>query len=423
MFVDKAKIQVSSGNGGNGAASFRREKFVPAGGPDGGDGGRGGDVVLRATTNENTLIDYKYKKHFRANHGSHGRGKKQHGKNAENLILKVPVGTIVRNINGEIMADLSEENEEFMVVKGGRGGRGNARFVSSTKRAPQVSEKGEPGKEMEIQLELKLIADVGLVGFPNVGKSTILSIVSQAQPKVGNYHFTTTSPNLGVVKVKDQSFVMADIPGLIEGAHTGAGLGLSFLRHIERTKVLIHVLDMSGLEGRDPFKDFLSINKELVQYNEFLKDLPQLIALNKFDLVQEKQQELKQFKSKLKAAGLSYPVFPVSAANNEGLDELLIATLQELQKAPKKVKKFDIEYKITDDLQEQNFTVRNENGVYVVEGEHIEKVLAMTNLDNYDSLYRFHKIMEKSGVVKALREKGASEGDTIRISDFEFDFV
>ncbi|WP_353894319.1 GTPase ObgE [Proteinivorax hydrogeniformans] len=422
MFVDKVKIFVSSGNGGNGAASFRREKFVPAGGPDGGDGGRGGDVILKATTNENTLIDYRFKKHFRAKHGAHGQKKNQHGKNAENLVLEVPVGTVVRNLDGKVMADLSEENEEFTVVKGGRGGRGNSRFVSSTRRAPQVSEKGEPGKEIEIELELKLIADVGLVGFPNVGKSTILSIVSQAQPKIGNYHFTTTNPNLGVAKVREQSFVMADIPGLIEGAHTGAGLGLSFLRHIERTKVLIHVIDVSGLEGRDPFEDFLNINTELVQYNEHLKSLPQIIALNKIDLVNN-LEVVEQFKEKLKDAGYSYEVYPISASTKRGLDELLKTTVELLQKSSKQVKKFEVEIEPVDEIEDQSFTVRNENGVYVVEGKHIERVLAMTNLDNYDSLFRFHQILKKAGIEKALREKGAEEGDTVRISDFEFDFI
>lgn len=420
MFVDKVKIYLKAGDGGNGAATFRREKYVDMGGPDGGDGGKGGSVIFFADHSVNTLLDYKYKKHHKAQNGVNGLRKNMHGKNAENLILKVPVGTIIREAQTQdLMVDLSYPGQEAVIAKGGRGGRGNARFVSATRQAPQIAEKGEPGQELEVILELKILADVGLIGFPNVGKSTLLSKVTAAEPKIGNYHFTTLHPNLGVAKVRDKSFVLADIPGLIEGAHQGAGLGLQFLRHIERTRMLLHIVDISGSENRDPYQDFLSINNELNQYNQRFSELPQVVVANKIDLLESPDKAINDFQQKI---GEKYKVFSISAATKSGVEELMSYIATELETIPK-VELFKAEdFKIYVPQGEERFTITKENDTFVVEGKNIEKLVMMTNFDNHDSLLRFHRIFKKSGIEDALRKKGVKEGDTVRILNLEFEF-
>ncbi|SHJ95170.1 GTP-binding protein [Anaerobranca californiensis DSM 14826] len=419
MFIDKVKIYIKAGDGGDGAATFRREKYVDMGGPDGGDGGDGGSVIFVADPNVNTLLDYKYKKHYKAQGGGKGQKKNKHGKNGENLYLKVPVGTVIREAETlGVIADLIEPGQQAVVAKGGRGGRGNARFATSTRQAPKIAEPGELGEELEVILELKVLADVGLVGFPNVGKSTLLSVVTSAQPKIGNYHFTTLHPNLGVVKVKDKSFVLADIPGLIEGAHQGAGLGLQFLRHIERTRMLVHVVDISGSEQRDPYKDFLTINNELLQYNERFALLPQVVAANKIDLVEDVEKTLKDFREKI---GDKYKVFPISAATKEGVEDLFNYLAAQLDVIPK-VQLFKAEdFKIYKPKEEEEFTITKDGDIFVIEGKKVEKLLRMTNFDNYDSLLRFQRILKKSGIEEALRQKGVKEGDTVRILNLEFE--
>ncbi|QNO13593.1 GTPase ObgE [Alkalicella caledoniensis] len=420
MFVDKTKIYVKAGDGGHGAATFRREKYVAYGGPDGGDGGTGGSIIFRADPNINTLIDFRFKRKHKAENGVNGARKKCHGRRGENLVLNIPVGTIVREAQtGHLIADLSEEGQEEIIVKGGRGGRGNARFVNSVRQAPTIAERGEPGVEIEVLLELKLLADVGLVGFPNVGKSTFLSKVTKAEPKIGNYHFTTIHPNLGVAKAKDKSFVIADIPGLIEGAHEGAGLGLQFLRHIERTRMLLHVIDISGSENRDPYEDFTSINNELKMYNEKLAELPQVIVANKIDLLEDSTQVIEEFKAKINN---QYEIFPLSAATKEGIEDLLNYLATKLETIPK-VEIFKAEdFKVYKPEPEEEFTISKDNEVFVVHGKNIEKLVAMTNFDNTDSVLRFQRIFRKIGIEDALRQKGVKEGDTVRILDMEFDF-
>lgn len=420
MFVDKTNISVKAGDGGNGAATFRKEKFVAHGGPDGGDGGVGGSVIFKADPNVNTLIDFRFQKKHKAENGVSGARKKRHGKKGEDLILNVPVGTIVREAKtGDLIADLSEEGQQEVIAKGGRGGRGNTRFVNSVRQAPTISERGEPGIELEMTLELKLLADIGLVGFPNVGKSTFLSKVTKAEPKIGDYHFTTIHPNLGVAKVKDKSFVIADIPGLIEGAHKGAGLGLQFLRHIERTRMLVHVIDISGSEKRDPYEDFVSINNELALYNEKLADLPQIIVANKIDLLEDSSQVIEEFKAKIDN---KYKVFSVSAATKQGIEELLNYLASQLDIIPK-VEIFKAEeFKVYKPVEEEEFTITRDNEVFEVHGKNIERLVAMTNFDNDDSILRFQRIFRKSGIEEALREKGVKQGNTVRILDMEFDF-
>lgn len=420
MFVDKVKIYLKAGDGGNGAATFRREKYVDMGGPDGGDGGKGGSIIFQADHSVNTLLDYKYKKHHKAANGVNGLRKNRHGKNAENHILKVPVGTVVREAHSQnLIADLTSSGQQQVIAKGGRGGRGNARFVSATRQAPQIAEKGEPGQELEVILELKILADVGLIGFPNVGKSTLLSKVTSAEPKIGNYHFTTLHPNLGVAKVKDKSFVLADIPGLIEGAHQGAGLGLQFLRHIERTRMLLHIVDVSGSEEREPYQDFLSINNELLQYNQRFAELPQIVVANKIDLLEDPEKVVKEFKAKI---GDQYEVFPLSAATKTGVEELMTYIAYKLENIPK-VELFKAEdFKIYKPEEEEQFTISKDNDTFVIEGKNIEKLVMMTNFENHDSLLRFHRIFKKSGIEDALRKKGVKEGDTVRILNLEFEF-
>lgn len=426
MFVDVVKIYVKAGDGGNGQKAFRREKFVPQGGPAGGDGGKGGNIIIEVDEGLRTLLDFRYQKHFKADRGEHGRSKAQHGANAEDKIIKVPPGTvIIDDDTKEVLADLTRHQQQVIVAKGGRGGRGNMRFATPANPAPDMSEKGEPGEERYLNLELKVLADVGLAGFPSVGKSTLLSIVSKAKPKIADYHFTTLTPNLGVVEVVDgRSFVMADLPGLIEGAHLGAGLGHQFLRHIERTRVIVHVVDMAGTEGRDPYEDWLKINKELEQYNLKLLERPQLIAANKMD-ISEAEENLKLFREQI---GENYKVFPISAVTNVGINELLYAIADKLDEIPVTPLVEEIEeeerkiYK-HQPKQETEFTIRRENEIYVVESEKIEKLFKMTDFTQDESVQRFGRLLRKMGVDDELRKMGAKNGDSVKIADFEFEFV
>lgn len=429
MFVDVAKIYVKGGDGGDGIVSFRREIYVPMGGPAGGDGGDGGDVIFRVDEGLRTLMDFRYQRHFKAPRGEKGRNKNQHGANAEDMVVRVPPGTVVINDDTqEIIADLTRQGQEVVVAKGGRGGRGNTRFVTIGNTAPEIAEKGEEGQERWIVLELKVMADVGLVGFPSVGKSTLLSVVSAAQPKIGAYHFTTLTPNLGVVDVGEgRSFVMADLPGLIEGAHQGVGLGHEFLRHVERTRVIVHVVDMSGSEGRDPYDDWVKINDELKQYNEKLAQRPQIVVANKMD-IPEAEENLVEFKRKLAEHGV-HEVVPISAASREGVQALLYKVADLLETIPEQPQIEDIKdiaerkvYKF-EKQEENSFTIRRENDMFIVESPGIEKTIKRMNLNSQDALLRFGYLIRKWGVEKALREKGAKDGHLVRIGDFEFEFV
>ncbi|HHV65137.1 MAG TPA: GTPase ObgE [Peptococcaceae bacterium] len=421
MFYDRSKIYVKAGDGGSGAVSFRREKYVPLGGPDGGDGGRGGDIVLLADEGLRTLVDFRYKRHYKAERGEHGQGKDKHGKSGEDLILRIPVGTVVIDeATGEILADLTKHGQKVVIAKGGRGGRGNARFISNTNKAPTVAEKGEPGEERWLLLELKLLADVGLVGFPNVGKSTLISRVSAARPKIANYHFTTLVPNLGVVKVGDESFVMADIPGIIEGAHTGAGLGHEFLRHIERTRLLLHILDISGSEGRNPLEDFEIINKELKEYSPALAERKMLVVANKMD-VPGATENLPKLKEALQDR---YEIFPISAVTGEGIKELLHRIIQILPQVP------PIEFSASPDKhrvvraeREDRFVLeRLEDGKFVLKGKEIEKHAAMAYLETEDGIMRFQNILKAMGVYDALKAEGIKDGDQVIIGTLELEW-
>lgn len=427
MFVDKVKVFVKGGDGGNGQVAFRREKFVPAGGPAGGDGGRGGDVIFVVDEGLHTLMDLRYKRHYRAPRGEHGRGKSQHGADAEPLKVRVPPGTVLSDADtGDVITDLTEQGEEAVVARGGRGGRGNIRFATAANPAPSISENGEPGEERWLICELKVLADVGLVGYPNVGKSTLLSVVSAAKPKIAAYHFTTLSPNLGVVDVGDgRRFVLADLPGLIEGAHQGIGLGLQFLQHIERTRVIIHVLDMAGSEDRDPYADWQQINKELEQYQQDLSKRPQIVAANKMDLPGA-TKNLEQFRQK---AGASVPVVPISAVREDGVQDLLYKVADTLDDLSQRTPDPDEPspsahkiYRMTED-EEDAFRVRHEGKAFVVEGKSLEKLINMTNFSYHDSVERFARILKRMGVDAELRNKGAQDGDTVRIGEFEFEFV
>lgn len=424
MFVDHVKIFVKGGDGGNGMVAFRREKYEPKGGPAGGDGGRGGDVVFRVNEGLRTLMDFRYQKHFKAKRGEHGRSKSQHGRGADPLVVNVPPGTVVRNADtGEVITDLTQQNQEMVIARGGRGGRGNLRFASPQNPAPHVAENGEPGEEFWVELELKLLADVGLIGYPSVGKSTLLSTVSAARPKIGAYHFTTIHPNLGVVEVNDgRSFVMADLPGLIEGAHEGTGLGHQFLRHVERTRVLVHVVDMAGSEGRDPYQDWKNICEELTMYRKSLADRPQLVAANKMDLPGA-EENLEAFRD---LVGEQVPVYPISAATRQGIKELLYAVADLLDSLPAQVEVEEEEkpdrkiYKSRE--AEEPFTIRKENEIFVVEGKRVEKLVKMTNFQYEESVRRFAHILKEMGVDDALRAEGARRGDTVQILNMEFDF-
>ncbi|OEF98032.1 GTPase ObgE [Vulcanibacillus modesticaldus] len=426
MFVDVVKIYVKAGDGGNGQKAFRREKYVPLGGPAGGDGGKGGDIILEVDEGLRTLLDFRYQKHFKADRGEHGRSKGQHGANAEDKIIKVPPGTVVIDDDTkEVLADLTHHGQQVVIAKGGRGGRGNMRFATPANPAPDIAEKGEPGEERYITLELKVLADVGLAGFPSVGKSTLLGTVSKAKPKIAAYHFTTLMPNLGVVDVGDgRSFVMADLPGLIEGAHLGAGLGHQFLRHIERTRIIVHVVDMSGIEGRDPYEDWIKINNELEQYNLKLMERPQIIAANKMDIPQA-EENLVEFRKKV---GDKYPIYPISAATGQGIQELLFAVADMLDQIPieplvEEVVEEERKIYKHKPKEEVEFTIRRENEIFVIESKKIEKLFKMTDFNQYDSVQRFARILRKMGVDDQLRKMGAKNGDSVRIADYEFEFV
>ncbi|WP_010270783.1 GTPase ObgE [Paenibacillus senegalensis] len=431
MFVDKAKIYVKAGDGGDGIVAFRREKYVPEGGPAGGDGGRGGDVIFRVDEGLRTLMDFRYKRHFKAQPGVKGRNKSMHGANAEPLIVRVPPGTVVIDDDTqEIIADLVHHNQEVVVAKGGRGGRGNTRFVTASNTAPEISENGEEGQERWVVLELKVMADVGLVGFPSVGKSTLLSVVSAARPKIADYHFTTLTPNLGVVDAGEgRSFVMADLPGLIEGAHTGVGLGHEFLRHVERTRVIVHVVDMSAGEGRDPYDDWLKINEEVRLYNAKLENRPQLVVANKMDMPQA-EENLQEFRTKLKDNHGIEKVYPISAAAHQGVQELVYAIADQLDQLPEELTVEEVAaveerkiYRYETNKEENDFTIHRENDIFVVESASIEKLMKRTNFGSHDAVLRFGRILRKMGVDQELRKRGATDGQTIRIGDFEFEFV
>ncbi|OPX87932.1 MAG: GTPase ObgE [Pelotomaculum sp. PtaB.Bin104] len=421
MFYDKAKVFVKGGDGGNGCVAMRREKYVPRGGPWGGDGGGGGDVILRADEGLRTLVDFRYKRHYKADRGRHGEGKNKHGVSGDDLIIRVPAGTLVRDAEtGEMLADLVSDGQEVVVARGGRGGRGNAHFATQNNKAPRLAEKGEPGEERWLSLELKLLADVGLIGFPNAGKSTLISKVSAARPKIASYPFTTIQPNLGVVRLKDdRSFVVADIPGLIEGAHAGTGLGHEFLRHIERTRLLIHVLDTAGSEGRDPVDDFQITNRELTLYNPVIGKKPQVIAANKIDL-DFAAQNLQRLRENY---GDKYEIFPVSAVSGSGLDALIYRVAHLLEEIPPEpVAIVETQGPVVHTLQ-QRFTITHEEGCFVVEGKEIERHVAMTDLNLEESVERLQRIMHRMGIDSALKDAGAKEGDTVKIGKFEFEYV
>lgn len=433
LFLDTAKIEVRAGKGGDGAVAFRREKYVPDGGPAGGDGGRGGDIIFRVDEGLATLMDFRYNRIFRAKPGEKGMNKGMHGRGADDLIVKVPQGTTVKdNETGRVIVDLIEKDQEFIVAKGGRGGRGNIRFATPRNPAPEVAENGEPGDQTWLLLELRVLADVGLVGFPSVGKSTLLSVVSNARPKIGAYHFTTITPNIGMVQIGyEKSFVMADMPGLIEGAHSGAGLGIEFLRHIERTRVLLHVLDMSGAEGREPFEDYQAINNELESYNLRLLERPQLIVANKMDMP-DSQENLEDFKKKL-SENLSEEeipmIFPVSGITKEGLQPLLSATSELLTTTPEfplydEKELADLEAYYGFKEEEEAFTIsRDDDAVWRLSGDALTKLFQMTNFDHDESVMKFARQLRGLGVDEKLREQGAKDGDLVRIEKFEFEFI
>ena len=429
MFVDRAKIMIKSGKGGDGAVTFRREPFVPQGGPDGGDGGKGGDVIFQADRNLRTLMDFKYKRKYEAEAGQNGMKKKRFGKAGENLVIKVPMGTvIIDEASGTVMKDLTEDGQSFVAAKGGKGGRGNVHFKNSVRQAPNFAEAGGVAKERNIILELKLIADVGLVGFPNVGKSSLLAVSTSAQPKIANYHFTTIDPNLGVVQLYDTSFVMADIAGIIEGASEGLGMGFKFLKHIERTKVLIHVVDVSGSEGRNPIDDFNKINKELEAYSPRILKKPQLVAANKIDMIDEDDPKYLEFKAYVEEHG--YKFFPISAPLNLGVEELLAAALNELKRIEANpepeddpVEYFDFEADENDpDYRDIYVSYDEDDDVYVLEGKQLTKIFNSTNFNDMGSLRYLYKYIEKNGAIEKLKEMGLEEGDNIRIQNYEFEF-
>ncbi len=419
MFIDKVKIYIKAGNGGNGSASLHTEKFVANGGPDGGDGGKGGDIVFVATTAENTLNAFHFQKHFRAEDGENGSRKNCYGKQGKDLIVKVPVGTVVKNANGDIVADMYADGQTQIIANGGKGGRGNRHFATARRQSPSFAEHGVVTKEHEITLELKTIADVGLVGFPNVGKSTLLSVVSDAKPKIANYHFTTLSPNLGVVGYYDTSFVMADIPGLIEGASEGAGLGHSFLRHIERTRILVHVVDISGSEGRNPIDDFTTINNEIFSYDTELKHLPMIVVANKMDMPGA-EENLVAFKKKF---GKKYKIVPMTTIIHEGAEELLEILVQTLDKLPP-AKPLEFVPVSLDKEEEETYSIEKlEDDVYEVTGGLVEILSRKVNLDDYDSFRYFQRVLKDKGVIADLRKNGAKDGDTVIVGDIEFDFI
>ena len=422
MFIDQVSVYVKAGDGGNGMAAFRREKYVPKGGPAGGDGGNGGDVIFEVDEGINTLIDFRYNRHFKADRGENGMSKSKHGRNTEALVVPVPPGTVVYDEDtNELLADLTEHGQRAVIVKGGRGGRGNIRFATSKNPAPTLSENGEPGEERNIRVELKVIADVGLVGFPSVGKSTLLSVVSAARPKIADYHFTTLSPNLGVVDTEDgRSFVMADLPGLIEGAHEGVGLGHQFLRHVERTRLIVHLIDMASIEGRNPYDDYVKINEELKQYDDVLMEKKQIIVANKMDMP-EAEENLAEFREKI---GADIDVIPISSFTRKGLDVLLYKIADTLDTIPKHTAVIEDTVVIEPKPQEKPFTVsRDDDGAFVLQGNEIEKLFKMTDFTTDEGVKRFARQIRHMGVDNELRKRGAQDGDTVRLLDFEFEFI
>ena len=425
MFADRAKIYIRSGKGGDGHVSFRRELYVPNGGPDGGDGGRGGDVIFEVDKGLNTLVDFRHKTKYKAQDGEEGGKKRCHGKDAKDLILKVPEGTVIREAEtNKVIADMSGENQRQIILKGGKGGLGNMHFATSTMQVPTDAPPGKPAQELWVNLELKVIADVGLVGFPNVGKSTFLSRVTNAQPKIANYHFTTLSPNLGVVDLEGaKGFVSADIPGLIEGASEGVGLGHEFLRHVERTKMMIHVVDAAGIEGRDPVEDIYKINAELEAYNKEISMRPQVIAANKVDLIySEDEDPIQRLRDEFEPKGIK--VFPISGVTGEGLSDLLYYVNNELQKLDDKPIVFEQEYFPEEEIIHMDlpYTVEKEDDVFVVEGPKIEKMLGYTNLDSEKGFAFFQKFLKETGILEQLENAGVQEGDTIRMYGLQFEY-
>ncbi|HEX6595152.1 MAG TPA: GTPase ObgE [Bacillota bacterium] len=422
MFIDEVNVYVKAGDGGNGMVAYRREKYVPKGGPAGGDGGNGGDVIFKVDEGLSTLMDFRYNRHFKAERGENGMSKGKHGKDAPPLIVPVPPGTtVIDNDTDDVIADLTVHDQQALIAKGGRGGRGNIKFASSRNPAPRFAENGEPGQERNIKVELKLIADVGLVGFPSVGKSTLLSVVSSAKPKIADYHFTTLAPNLGVVVTSDErSFVMADLPGLIEGAHQGVGLGHQFLRHIERTRVIVHVVDMAGIEERDPFEDYKKVNDELKAYDESLLERPQIIVANKMDMPYA-EENLKKFKQSIPA---DVQVYPVSALTKKGLQQLLYGIADLLDQTPKQVPQMEEEQVVYRHEEEDSFQIsRDGDGAFVLTGTKIERLFHMTDFTQDEGVQRFARLLREMGVDEELRKRGAQDGDTVRLLNAEFEFI
>lgn len=418
MFIDIAKITIKSGNGGDGAVSFHREKYVPRGGPDGGDGGMGGSVIFEVDPRMRTLLDFKYRQKYHAENGANGEGNNRTGKNGEDLIIFVPAGTIIKDEDGEIVADLNEENSKIIILKGGRGGKGNARFATPTRQTPNFSQPGKKTKAYTVMLELKMIADVGFIGFPNVGKSTLLSVATSARPKIANYHFTTLSPNLGVAQVNDKSFVIADIPGLIENAAEGAGLGHDFLRHIERTRLLVHVLDASGIEGRDPVEDYHKIRDELAAYSANLAERPEIIAANKCD-IPDAEAGLELLNEQLPGK----KIMPVSAATKQGIKELMQEISNQLDTLPIADSFSANETIALDQRIEEDYDIFIDGHTYYVEGALVDRLLDSVNLYDRHSMAHFQKMLVEYGIIDRLREMGATDGDTINMNDTEFDFT
>lgn len=422
MFIDYAKIIIGSGKGGNGAITFRREKYVANGGPDGGDGGRGGSVYFRVDLGLNTLVDFKYKKKYLAQDGEAGSGARKAGKSGEDLYIDVPQGTVVRDEEtGKVIADLSEEGQVECVLKGGKGGKGNVHYATATRQIPNFAETGEPGVEKTVILELKLIADVGLLGYPNVGKSTLLSRMTTAKPKIADYHFTTIEPNLGVVKLANgSSFVMADIPGLIEGASEGVGLGLKFLRHVERTRLLIHVIDVAGTEGREPVQDFYKINAELSNYSEKLSNKLQVVAANKIDVMQD-EENYRRLEKVAKQKG--YEIFKISAVTGEGLNELFNRVAELLKEIPKQeLEEVDKTVYYNYEDENEGWRITRENNTFIIDGKEIENVMRRVNFSDYESLAYFHNTLKKMGIEAELKRRGIKEGDIVKIFDLEFQY-
>ena len=420
MFIDKAILDVCAGNGGNGMVAFRHEKYIEKGGPSGGDGGRGGSVYFVGSSSINTLLEFKYRKKIVAPNGENGKGKQCYGKKGEDIYVKVPLGTIIYDeINNYVIADINENNQQVLIAKGGRGGRGNCHFANSRYQAPEIAENGEPGEKLKIRLELKLLADVGLVGFPSVGKSTLLSVVSAARPEIASYHFTTLSPNLGVVQLQDKSFVMADLPGLIEGASQGKGLGFQFLRHIERCRVLLHVIDMAATDGRDPYQDYLTIKEELKQYNPELLKRPQLILANKMDQ-EEASLFLEEFKEKLQD---DIPIYPISAITHQNIQPVIQKIFEILDKTPLFPLFIDKEeYKVYEYHEEEFCQVKKEKGIYIVYGKSVENLYQRSNLSTDAGVLKFIRILRYNGVEEKLKEAGIQDGDTVKVVEYEFEY-